>query len=101
MGACGLRGRLLCGPGAGRESAFEINAEGRTERWLLADGQLAQADYELEFQAGDYFRKLGFGVGEHPFFTTIPISLRVHDRTRHHHVVLLLAPWGYSCYRGS
>ncbi|WP_322998508.1 hydroxyisourate hydrolase [Castellaniella sp.] len=101
VGACGLQGTLLRDADCSAESGFAINAEGRTDHWLIPDGCLVATDYVLEFQVGDYYRQLGFGVGDHPFFDTVPVKLRIQDIAEHHHVVLLLSPWGYSCYRGS
>jgi 5-hydroxyisourate hydrolase len=36
-----------------------------------------------------------------PFFPEVVITFRVADPAQHHHVPLLLAPYGYSTYRGS
>lgn len=81
--------------------SFVVNAEGRTDRWLVEAGMLERADYELVFEAGDYFACAGFGVGALPFFERIRVRVRVHDAGAHHHIPLLLSPWGYSVYRGS
>lgn len=104
MGAGSLKGELhLCGNGDRRISlgSFVVNDEGRTDRWLIDAGELRCADYELTFEAGDYFSRANFGVGATPFFERIRIRVRVNDAAAHHHIPLLLSPWGYSCYRGS
>jgi 5-hydroxyisourate hydrolase len=84
-----------------RLHAFTVNDEGRTDRWLVEDGHLVATDYEIIFDAGDYYRTAQFGVGDIPFLAAVRIRLRIEDPSSHHHVPLLLSPWGYSCYRGS
>jgi 5-hydroxyisourate hydrolase len=82
-------------------NAFTVNGEGRTDHWLVSDGDLVEADYEMVFDVGNYYRTLNFGVGEPAFFARVRIRLQIHDRRSHHHIAMLLSPWGYSCYRGS
>lgn len=99
IGAGGLKGALYRhGEMAG---AFTVNGEGRTDRWLVEDGGLAATRYEIVFDAGDYYRNAQFGIGDVPFLSSIRIRLRIDDPSSHHHIPLLLSPWGYSCYRGS
>lgn len=91
-----------------REAA--TNSDGRLDTPLLEGGELAAGSYELLFMAGDYFRGLsaaGPGV-EAPsgasaalFLEEIPIRFNITDREAHYHVPLLVAPGGYSTYRGS
>lgn len=80
---------------------FHVNAEGRTDRWLVGPARLKDGDYEMVFAAGSYFSRLGFGVGANPFLDHVRIRVRVTDTRQHHHIPLLLSPWGYTCYRGS
>ncbi|HET6230285.1 MAG TPA: hydroxyisourate hydrolase [Longimicrobiaceae bacterium] len=72
------------------------DADGRV-RALLPVGGLQAATYRLRFDTGEYFRRAG---GE-PFFPEVSIVFSVADAARHHHVPLLLSPYGYSTYRGS
>jgi 5-hydroxyisourate hydrolase len=66
-----------------------------------SDGRAAVLDaletgvYELRFAVGDYFG------GEPGFLDVVPVRFRVTDPGLHHHVPLLVAPGGYSTYRGS
>jgi 5-hydroxyisourate hydrolase len=69
------------------------NADGRTDEPLL--GTLEAGEYELRFAVGDYF---GGGPG---FLDVVPVRFGVTDPRSHHHVPLLVAPGGYSTYRGS
>jgi 5-hydroxyisourate hydrolase len=57
--------------------------------------------YELVFHAGDYFRGTGIKLAEPPFLDEVVIRFGVADAAGHYHVPLLLAPYGYSTYRGS
>ncbi len=69
------------------------NADGRTDAPLLE--VLEAGSYELRFAVGDYFG----GVSR--FLDVVPVRFEVSDPDAHHHVPLLVAPGGYSTYRGS
>ena len=69
------------------------NADGRTDAPLLE--RLEAGEYELRFAVGDYFG------GESRFLDVVPVRFGVSDPDAHHHVPLLVAPGGYSTYRGS
>jgi hydroxyisourate hydrolase len=71
------------------------NADGRTDAPLL--DRLETGVYELRFSVGDYFA----AGGEPPFLDVVPVRFGVSDPAAHHHVPLLVAPGGYSAYRGS
>jgi 5-hydroxyisourate hydrolase len=71
------------------------NADGRTDTPLHADGQ--PGTYELVFAVGTYFANLDVAT----FFDQIPLRFVIADAHQRYHVPLLLAPWGYSTYRGS
>jgi hydroxyisourate hydrolase len=71
------------------------NADGRTDAPLLE--RLEAGVYELRFAVGDYFGR----AGEPPFLDVVPVRFGVSDPGAHHHVPLLVAPGGYSTYRGS
>lgn len=60
-----------------------------------ADGRIASLGGELE--PGDYV--LRFDTAG-PFFPEVIIVFTIADE-RHHHVPVLLSPYGYSTYRGS
>jgi 5-hydroxyisourate hydrolase len=67
------------------------DADGRAS---LLDA-LEAGEYELRFAVGDYFGR------EPGFLGVVPVRFRVTDPASHHHVPLLVAPGGYSTYRGS
>jgi 5-hydroxyisourate hydrolase len=73
------------------------NADGRVED-LLPPGSAAEAGvYRLTFDTGAYFSKNG-GSGFYPFTS---IAFEITQPKEHHHVPLLLSPYGYSTYRGT
>jgi 5-hydroxyisourate hydrolase len=66
-------------------------------RTLTPAGPLQIATYRIRFQTGLYFATQGV-TG---FFPVVEIQFTVVDGDQHHHVPLLLSPYGYSTYRGS
>jgi len=77
------------------------NADGRTDAPLLEGKDLTPGRYELVFCAGDYLRQQGQPSDGELFLDEIPIRFGVPDADQHYHVPLLIAPFGYSTYRGS
>ena len=75
------------------------NGDGRTDAPLLAGDTFKAGLYELEFDAAEYFRSLGEAAAS--IWTAIPIRFEITDASSHYHVPLLIAPGGYSTYRGS
>lgn len=72
------------------------DADGRLKT-LMAPGTLAAGVYRLTFDTGAYFKLLG----SPGFFPTVPVVFELRAPGGHHHVPLLLSPFGYSTYRGS
>ncbi|MBM3573247.1 MAG: hydroxyisourate hydrolase [Alphaproteobacteria bacterium] len=77
------------------------NADGRTDRPFLDLSAMRVDRYQLLFHVGDYFRALGVALADPPFFDRVPVRFAIADIQEHYHVPLLVAPWGYSTYRGS
>jgi len=77
------------------------NADGRCDAALLEGDNFAPGQYELVFQAGDYFRKAGVSLDEPAFLDEVPVRFGISDRDAHIHVPLLISPYAYSTYRGS
>ncbi len=77
------------------------NSDGRTDEPLLEGAALLAGSYELVFCAGDYLRAAGRAAEGVLFLDEIPIRFGVADAASHYHVPLLIAPYGYSTYRGS
>ena len=63
-------------------------------RWSALAGPAEVGPYRLEFATGPHFR----GAAFHPQVT---VDFLVRDAAEHHHVPLLLSPFGYTTYRGS
>lgn len=91
----------------GRSGARELvadvttNADGRTDRPMIAAASARVGQFELIFHVGDYFRRQQAKLADPPFLDIVPIRFGVADVTSHYHVPLLVSPWSYSTYRGS
>ena len=53
--------------------------------------------YRLTFATGTWFAARGV----ESFHPEVSVVFEVRDAKQHHHVPLLLSPFGYSTYRGS
>jgi 5-hydroxyisourate hydrolase len=70
------------------------DADGRC-RTLLAPGAFTAGTWSLTFDLAAYFD------GTPAFYPVATIVFAVTNPAEHHHVPLLLSPFGYSTYRGS
>lgn len=83
------------------------NSDGRLDAPLLEGNEMESGCYELLFMVGDYYRRADAKASadtqcEMPFFLEqIPIRFHIESSMQHYHVPLLVAPGGYSTYRGS
>jgi 5-hydroxyisourate hydrolase len=66
-------------------------------RTLTPEGPVAPGTYRIRFQTAPYYAAHGI----EGFFPVVEIQFLVRDGAQHHHVPLLLSPFGYSTYRGS
>jgi 5-hydroxyisourate hydrolase len=83
-------------------AASELNrsvtdADGRVRELLPAGVSLANGAYRLTFETGAYFR----AAQQECFYPVVTVAFAVRDTSQHHHVPLLLSPFGYTTYRGS
>ena len=76
------------------------NSDGRTDQHILPADEFCHGEYELVFHAGEYLAIPGADAAGPMFLSTIPIRFGISEDS-HYHVPLLLAPFGYSTYRGS
>lgn len=76
------------------------NADGRTDRQILPEGEFKTGCYELEFHAGAWMDATGIPSESPRFLDVIPIRFGM-SQDDHYHVPLLISPFGYSTYRGS
>lgn len=96
-----VRVSILEGGAPRRLKAAVTNKDGRTDEPLLSGDRLTVGVYELIFFVGDYFRGVGENLSEPPFLDEVAIRFGVSDPQGNYHVPLLIAPYGYSTYRGS
>ena len=73
------------------------DADGRVKALLAPGKVLDKGVHRLTFATGAYFAALDLAA----FFPEVKITFIVTDPGQHHHVPLLLSPYGYSTYRGS
>ncbi len=88
---------------SGRElvATATTNTDGRTAAPLISAERLEVGTYELTFHAGAYFRQAGHMISEPPFLDVVTLRVGIADPTGNYHVPLLIAPYGYSTYRGT
>jgi 2-oxo-4-hydroxy-4-carboxy-5-ureidoimidazoline decarboxylase len=77
------------------------NADGRTDRPLIAEQPIPIAQYELRFGIGEYFARQATSAADPPFLGVVPIRFAVAEPEAHYHVPIIVTPWSYSTYRGS
>ena len=79
-------------------STRATDADGRVRDFHAPGGDsLAAGVHRLTFTLTAYFA----ARGERGFFPRAALEFEVSDPAQHHHVPLLLSPYGYSTYRGS
>jgi len=77
--------------------AGETDDDGRVKA-LLADGTPATPGaWRLRFDVHAYFARLGV----ESFYPVIEITFTLAAAQEHHHVPLLLSPYGFTTYRGT
>jgi 5-hydroxyisourate hydrolase len=77
-------------------ASASTDADGRV-RDLLNGGELRAGHHRLVFQTGPWLSS----QGRTPFYPEVTVDFEVSETDRHHHIPLLLSPFGYSTYRGS
>jgi 5-hydroxyisourate hydrolase len=97
--ARGMRVRLeLRKPGGSwtELGTFTTDADGRVPALIAPGREAGPGTYRLSFSVAAYYNALSIGT----FYTDVSIEFVVREDT-HHHVPLLVSPYGYSTYRGS
>lgn len=74
----------------------ETDNDGRIKQFAVKE--LTAGVYRLVFATERYFQ--AHGVTAH-FYPEVAVTFAVRNPAEHHHVPLLLSPFGYSTYRGS
>ncbi|HRI79769.1 MAG TPA: hydroxyisourate hydrolase, partial [Cyclobacteriaceae bacterium] len=84
------------GKGAWETMATGVtNADGRIPD-LAKDKIIKPGMYQMIFDTGTYFKSQKVKS----FYPVVRVVFEISDKT-HHHIPLLLSPFGYSTYRGS
>jgi 5-hydroxyisourate hydrolase len=73
------------------------DADGRVKALLEGGSVLAKGVHRITFATGAYFAAQDVAA----FYPEVQVTFVVTDPAQHHHVPLLLSPFGYSTYRGS
>jgi 5-hydroxyisourate hydrolase len=73
------------------------NPDGRVADLLPEKFPVEKGVYRMSFDTGVYFKTTGV---KDSFYPSVSVVFEVKD-DRHHHVPLLLSPFGFSTYRGS
>jgi len=100
VAAAGVAVRLERGDAAGGWTAVaerHTDGDGRVKNMIPPGGTLQAGAYRLRFETGAYWALLGVS-GFHP---VVEVTFSVVEADRHHHVPLLVSPFGYSTYRGT
>lgn len=77
--------------------AAATDDDGRAPDLIDDDSPIEPGAYRLTFDTGDWFAQQGVAA----FYPEVQVIFEVTDADQHHHVPLLLSPFGYSTYRGS
>lgn len=81
--------------GSARLASATTDGDGRIGDWLASG--VPAGRYRLVFETGAWFR----AAGREALYPEVAIDFEVPDGVPHYHLPLLLAPFGYSTYRGS
>jgi 5-hydroxyisourate hydrolase len=97
--AAGMPVRLDRHDGTWRPLAEAVtDDDGRLDGLLPGDSDDSVAGtYRLRFGTGPYFA----AAGTETFYPEVSVVFVITDPGEHHHVPLLISPYGYSTYRGS
>jgi 5-hydroxyisourate hydrolase len=94
--ASGVAVMLEARDGTGWTTIGRRTTDDRGRIGSFVDAPLAAGTYRLTFDTGAYHHSLDV----RPFFPSVAVTFDVREEG-HHHVPLLLSPYGYSTYRGS
>jgi len=64
---------------------------------LVPEGGLRPGVHRMTYFTGDWFA----AEGTQGFYPLVTVVCMISDPAAHHHIPLLISPYGYSTYRGS
>jgi len=73
------------------------NADGRVEDLLPEGTTVSTGNYRLTFKTQEYYK----GLNTRTFYPFVSVVFEITQPGEHHHVPLLVNPFGYSTYRGT
>ena len=73
------------------------DVDGRINNLLPDHGRLTAGVYRLTFETSPYYQS----IGVYSLYPFVPVVFEIQDGVTHHHIPLLLSPFGYTTYRGS
>jgi len=73
------------------------DTDGRVKALLAPGASVSAGVHRLTFATGPYFAHQDVAT----FYREVNVVFTITDPAQHHHVPLLLSPFGYSTYRGS
>lgn len=78
-------------------SSGVTDSDGRLKDLVPVAPGLNAGVFELTFETGPYF----MGRDIRAFHPRVTVTIEITDPRQHHHVPLLISPFGYTTYRGS
>ena len=75
----------------------ETDADGRQRSLMPESGSAPPGVYRLTFDTRGYFEAQAIPS----FYPHVAVTFEIVDGEAHHHVPLLVSPFGYTTYRGS
>ncbi len=75
----------------------KTDEDGRVKNLLAPGFKLTKGLYRLRFETGAYWRNAGVEC----FHPRVEVVFEIADAVRHHHVPLLVSPFGFTTYRGT
>ncbi|MET0445357.1 MAG: 2-oxo-4-hydroxy-4-carboxy-5-ureidoimidazoline decarboxylase [Pseudorhodoplanes sp.] len=91
----------LGGEARARIASAITDDHGRTDQPLVHGEPLRAGRYEIVFYLGDYFRRRGVDLPDHPFVDDVVLRFGIDRPEGRYHVPVVATPWSYSTYRGS
>lgn len=73
------------------------DVDGRVPDLYAYDDPLPEGTYRINFATSAYFSAIQVDA----FYPSVDIQFNIEGDGQHYHIPLLLAPYGYSTYRGS
>jgi 5-hydroxyisourate hydrolase len=93
----GVRLDRLDGTGTWTTLAATTTGEDGRVVDMVPGAELLAGTYRLSFDTGSYLE----GARRPGFYPWVDVVFRIESPAEHHHIPLLLSPFGYSTYRGS